>query len=373
MAVAAVWVVCLCWAAPSAAQRRGQGADVATASAEMELQKGTELTRRGQFQEAIPHLLAARGQVSNDYAVSFNLALCYVATSQYEAGTMLLQELRSGGHDTAAVENLLAQVYLGSGQPDQALKAAEFAAQMSPRDEKLYLLVAEACMDHGYYDVGIKVTELGLRNLPKSARLLFEHGVLLSQVDRLDDARKDFQRTAELAPGKDIAYIAAAQRSLFDGDVAEARRVAREGIEKASPHFMLLTIYGEAVLRSGIAPDHVEFADARAALEKAVADRPSYSSAQIALGKLYLLENRLDDALSRLEAGRRLDPRNPAVYSNLAAAYRRKGDAAQADAMLAILAQLNREEAERMNSASGDRKAGYASRIAPPPPKPPQQ
>ena len=50
--------------------------------AEEELQKGTALTRAGSFAEAIPHLLAARGRVSNDYAASFNVSLCYVATGQ---------------------------------------------------------------------------------------------------------------------------------------------------------------------------------------------------------------------------------------------------------------------------------------------------
>src|SRR6185437_16565470 len=51
-------------------------------SAESELQIGTQLTRSGHFQEAIPHLLVAPGGVSNEYAAEFNLALCYVATRQ---------------------------------------------------------------------------------------------------------------------------------------------------------------------------------------------------------------------------------------------------------------------------------------------------
>src|SRR5690348_6615861 len=51
-------------------------------NAEGELQIGTQLTRSGHFQEAIPHLLAAQHGVSNQYAAEFNLALCYVATRQ---------------------------------------------------------------------------------------------------------------------------------------------------------------------------------------------------------------------------------------------------------------------------------------------------
>jgi len=49
--------------------------------AEDEFRQGTALTGKGAFKEAIPHLLAAQGKVSNAYAAGFNLALCYVATA----------------------------------------------------------------------------------------------------------------------------------------------------------------------------------------------------------------------------------------------------------------------------------------------------
>src|SRR5579863_1091389 len=52
--------------------------------ADAELQTGTALTRKGLFPEAIPHLLAARGRGANEYATNFNLALCYVGTSQFK-------------------------------------------------------------------------------------------------------------------------------------------------------------------------------------------------------------------------------------------------------------------------------------------------
>jgi tetratricopeptide (TPR) repeat protein len=122
---------------------------------------------------------------------------------------------------------------------------------------------------------------------------------------------------------------------------------------------MLLALYGEAVIQAGVQPAEPEFADAQAALERAITVRPNYASAQISLGKLYLMEGRVDDAIARLKAGRQLDPRNPAAYSNLAAAFRKKGDTQQAEEMLAILAKLNQEQIEKTRSAPGDRKKSY--------------
>jgi predicted Zn-dependent protease len=350
----------ICLSAGTNAQRsqRGRGDDSAS-SAETELQKGIVLTQNGKFQEAIPHLLAAQGQVTSELAAGFNLALCYVATGQFKPAIDALNELRAHGQANADVENLFAQALLGNRQPAEALAATERAAKITPKDEKLYVHIVEACMDNGYNDIGLKVVELGQEHLPKSARLAFEHAMLLVELDQLDEAKEELQRVTGLAPGSDVAYIAQVQKDLFDGNAAEAKRVAREGIAKGSQHLMLLALYGEAVIRAGVDPSDPEFGDARAALEHAVDVRPNYASAQISLGKLYLREGRADDAIAHLNEGRQLDPRNPAAYSNLAAAYRSQGNTKQADEMLAFLAKLNQEQIEKTRSAPGDRKKNY--------------
>lgn len=323
------------------------------------------MTRSGKFQEAIPHLLAARGRARDDYAVRFNLALCYVGTAEYASATKLLNELRSEGNSNMDVLNLLAQSLIGGAQPEKAWTVFQDAVRLTPKNERLYTMVAESSMDNGYYDLGRRVVETGLRHLPRSARLVFERAMVLVHLDFLDEAKQELRKVSELAPGSDVAYIAASQRNLFDGNIHEALRVAREGIEKGNHHFMLLTLYGEAVLSSGAAPNSTEFDDARDALEQVVGARPAYVSAHLALGRLYLLEDRLDEAIAHLDLAREGDPRNPAVYSNLARALYTRGDTARAEEMVAALSKLNQEEIERIRSAPGDRKASYGVRPRP--------
>ena len=328
--------------------------------AEEELQKGSALTRAGSFAEAIPHLLAARGRASNDYAARFNLSLCFVATGQPTQAIPILTALRAAGHDNADVNNLLAQAYVGDGQNQKALEALQWASKLAPENEKLYLFVADACMAKQEYAVGLHVVELGLDHLPNSAHLHYQRGIFLALLDDLDAGEKDFDQARGLAPETDIAFLAATQKAMFEGDVLEAVRAAREGIKKGRHDHVLLTLLGEALLRSGIAPGQPEFTEAQEALEKAVAERPNYAGSQLALGKLILLDNRAGDAISHLETARQLDPNNASVYFNLAAAYRRRGDLQQAQNMLAVLAKLNQAQAEKIRSAPGDRKAGYA-------------
>lgn len=325
--------------------------------AESELQAGTELTRAGHFAEAIAHLLEAQGRVSNEYAAEFNLALCYVAIGQFQKAIPVLSRLRGEGSENASVENLLGQAYAGNGQAGEAFEALQRATAFTPRDEKLYLFVADAFLGRQEHAQSLRVIELGLQHLPESARLHYERGYLLSMLDDFDGAKMDFERAARLAPRSEIGYLATAQEHLFGGKLAEAIRVARTATAEGKQDYQLLAILGEALIRVGASPGQGEFVEARDALEKSVSARPNYASSQIGLGHVDLLDGRLEAAIEHLEIARRLSPQNPAVYSLLAAAYRKSGRPGQAEAMLTILAQLNQEQAQRVRTAPGDSKA----------------
>lgn len=327
--------------------------------AESELQIGTKLTRQGLFAQAIPHLLSARGRVGDTYAANFNLALCYVGTRQYEAAIEILEPLRKE-HGNADVENLLAQAYVGDGRDEDALEGLKQAASLKPDNEKVYLFVADACIDKMNYQLGLKVVDLGLFHFSSSAKLHYQRGLFLSLLDDFDDAKSDFAESARLTPDTEIGYLASAQQELFAGNPAGAVKAARQGVGKGFNNPALLTVLGEALIRAGARPGDAEFTEAQASLEKAVSMRPQDANTELQMGKVYLMANRLADAITRFEAARELAPTSEAVYSSLAKAYQRHGDHDKASDALRMLAKLNQSSAERIGSASGDRNTNYA-------------
>jgi predicted Zn-dependent protease len=325
--------------------------------AEAELQTGIQLTRRGLFSEAIPHFLAAQGGVSNEYAVDFNLALCYIGTREFPRAIKLLNSLRNDGKATASVENLLAQAYIGNGRSEEAFAALQRASKLTPKDEKLYIFVSDACADRDDSVLGLRVVDFGLQHLPNSARLHYQRANFLAALDHLDAAKEDFELASSLEPNTEVAFDAAAQKNFLAGNLPEAIQAARAAVREHHANYLTLAILGDALLRTGATPGEPEFAEAESALKESVAARPDYARAQIAMGYLFLVNDKPAEALPYLEKGRQLDPRNPSVYRHLARAYQKLGKPQQAQEMLATLASLNAQEAQKINTAPGERKA----------------
>jgi len=295
-----------------------------------ELQTGTQLTGMGRFAEAIPHLLAAKKAEAGAYAAAFNLAICYLGLGAYREAVAELEPLRPATANPAAVRNLLAQAYLGEGDREAAWREFEAAAAATPRDEKLYAFVADACTDHREYELGLRVVEEGLRALPDSARLHYERGLFLAELDRMAEADPEFERASILAPESYIASLAKVQGDLYRQDSGAAILLLRELAGGGHRDARTLSLLGTVLLQNGAKPGEPEFAEAQSALEESVKISPRYSATQIALGKMALMLGRLEEAREHLELARSIEPGNPAVYTNLVGVYRKLGDAEKA-------------------------------------------
>lgn len=324
---------------PIAAQQPAAG----DASAELKI--GSQLTLHGYLEQAIPHLLAAQRAGADPYAAGINLGICYLGTGRYSDAIGALQALHARGLHAPAVDNLLAQAYLGNAQPQQALQAFERAAAATPTDEKLYAYMADACTDHKDYALGLRIIDQGLRQIPRSARLHYEKALFLGRLGRFDEGKADFERAAQLAPNSYIGYLAQVQEALYQDDLARADHVLHLALSTGHRDYRMLSLLGTVLLHEGAMPGQPRFNEARAALEESARLRPDYSATQLALGKLYLMQGRARDAVDHLEIARRLEPENPAVYTTLASAWEMLGNPAQAHLMRRQLGHLLAEKA----------------------------
>lgn len=328
-----------------------------------ELRSGIHLTRQGRFSEAIPYLLAARGNVaqSQEFAAGFDLALCYVGSNQFHKAIPILLSLHLLHPKQVNVENLLAQAYIGDHKPEQALEALRGAVSLDPHDKNLYIFATDACTQSGLYKLGFRIADLGLASFPHSARLHYQRGMFLSYLNRAGLATKEFGLAAKYGSGRPIGFMAKAQAALLNGNMPVAIKASRQGLKKSSDNYILLAILGKALVRSGASPGQPAFNEAVRVMAKAVAEQPNHSGSQITLGHLYLMAGKVDRAIVHLEKARALDPTNTSVYSHLAVAYRRRGNLKKARQMLETLARLNQQQAASYRSGPSDQHSGYVA------------
>ena len=302
------------------------------------------LAGRQLYQQAIPYFESAHQKFPDSDDLAFNLGLSYVETKQFSQAVQVLREVVDRGHKTAELDNLLAEAYEGNKQTQEAINTLREATQLEPEDEDNYVDLAALCTNYDAFDLGLEIIEIGLRHRPESERLIFQRGVIHAMQSEFDIAEQDFQLAARLAPQNNMSHVALGISYIQTGDLPKAITSLRQRINQKSNDSTLLYLLGEALIRSGANPDEPTFIEAKNALERSVKLNSKFPAARTDLAKLYLKENRVDDALFQLEKARALDPKEKSAYSQLAVAYRHKGDIQQANSMLKILNQLNDEE-----------------------------
>jgi predicted Zn-dependent protease len=318
-----------------------------------ELRTGAALTRSGALRDAIPHLLAARAAGADPYATGVNLAICYVGTGASAQAIPLLESLRSSGYRTPATATLLVQAYIATNRAKDAYDLLSAASAAAPGNETIFAYAADACTDAHRYSLGLRMVDLGLAMFPASARLHYEKALFLAQLDKIEEARPEFDRAADLDPNGYIGCLARVQKDLHDDDLKGANLLLEQAIHAGRSDYRMLSLLGTVLLDEGVGPGDPRFPEAQSALEESARERPDFSATQIALGKIDLMLGQYREAVQHLEAGRALEPDNPAVYTSLAVAYRHLGEREKASQASAELGQLLSRQAVKA-SQPGD-------------------
>lgn len=320
------------------------GLDPSKLTSQWQFRLGLALAQHELFEEAIPFFqsVSVKAPEANDAA--FNLAMCDIETKRFPEAVETLRRIVEQGHSTAEVNNLLAEAYEGNQQTQEAINALREAVRLTPGDENSFVNLIALCIKYEAFDLGLEIVQTGLQYHPQSDRLIFQRGAIHAMRSQFDLAQKDFELAGQIAPDKNLSYVALGVSYMQTGNLAKAINFLRQRIQEKPDDSALQYFLGEALIRSGATPGAPDFAEAKTALEKSVELNSKFATAQIELGKIYLKEDLVDQALQHLELAHTLDPKEKATYSALAIAYRRKGKPELASAMLTTLNELNEEE-----------------------------
>ena len=274
----------------------------------------------------------------------YNLAVVAVETSRWQEAVSALGPLTSGERPNPDALNLLAGAYAGAGEIEAAVTALRRAAQVAPADERHYLDLSSLCVQHDAFALALEIVDVGLANIPGSARLYAMRGIVHAQTGEDEKAAGDFEQASRLEP--DHAYgsvglsVLLSQGSQFE----EASALLRDKLRHSPNDVSLNYLLADLILRQGASSGQKEFTEAREALLRALRAKPDFARARALLGKLYLQSGDAPKAVEELQLALKSEPTNRQALNQLRVALRRLGRVEEASAVSERLRQQVEQE-----------------------------
>jgi len=287
--------------------------------------------------------LVARG--GRNVTLSYDLGLAQYLAGDYEGAIRTLEGVESHRHSSDDL-NLLAQAYEKNHQTQLAIDRLRQAISLFPADENNYLDLATICIDHNAYPLGIEIVQLGLKQRPRSEKLLFQLGVLHALSGEFDIARDEFRRAGKLAPGKDLPVAALDLADIQQNGRQDAIRELRNNLKQKGDSAILCYLLGSSLVRNGAQPGTPEYAEARAVFQKAIRLDPRLPYPYIELGKMYEQAGKILEAIPLFEKAAALGPRDPSSYYHLARDYQKLNQPQKAGQMLNKLKEIEQRGRE---------------------------
>jgi tetratricopeptide (TPR) repeat protein len=155
---------------------------------------------RSQYEPAV--VLLKRATTVNPKAVDAHLLFVDVLTEfkQYDMGINYCRELISMEPRNAEIRNRLAGMYIQQGNFAEARQQMKVAQQLSPNDEKRYILLGRMFKKEGSFKNALEYYQKVLDANPRNVNAQLELGAYLLDLRRWHDAMLVYQNSLKTSP-----------------------------------------------------------------------------------------------------------------------------------------------------------------------------
>jgi putative PEP-CTERM system TPR-repeat lipoprotein len=219
---------------------------------------------------------------------------------------------------------LLAAVLMKQDDTDGAIKVLDPLLKVEPDDLRLLLMLGEAYMREGRHYPAEQLFERAVRLQPKSAEARVSQAVNQFASGQEDAALGKLATLFEERPAAGRVGSLLAELYIEQGNARKAAKVAERLVELKPDNPAYRNQLALALAGSG------RMAEAREALLRILARKPTYTAAQLNLAKLDLLADHAADAAARYQGVLDRKPDEPRATIGLAqslAAQRRRREA----------------------------------------------
>jgi tetratricopeptide (TPR) repeat protein len=308
---------------------------------------GQVLIENGKAPEAISYLERAAKVDPGNYENAYDLALANADTGNYERARDSARSLIAL-HDKAELHHLLGDVEEKLGDPLEAVREYQRAAELDPREAYVFDWGSELLLHHAP-EPAIEVFTKGSHLFPRSERMLLGLGAALFANGSSDEAVRRVCQASDLDPDDPSPY-------LFLGKIQRAEAVpSKEVVEKLHRFVTLQPESAEANYYYAVAlwklhqrqPDQASASEEESLLTKSVHLDAKLAVASLQLGILHFEAGNSSAAISDYQRALQVDPQMEDAHYRLAQAYRQGGHAEKAKEELKLYEECVKESAQK--------------------------
>jgi tetratricopeptide (TPR) repeat protein len=314
-------------------------------------QAGALLGRFGLYDQAIRAFERVRDTYPDKAKLFQNLGLAQLQAGRFADAVSSFEALAQLGRGSNEVYLWLAEASDGAGDPKKAYDAYARAIETNLKSEEAYAAFSNFAVAHYNASFALKVLAQGLQNIPGSARLLLQQGVILSLDDKMPQAEESFRQASQANPSWALPVLALGLSQLQTGKLEAAVRSFQATADLAKDDYRPSYLLALAWARGGGQNQTERNGEIVSALQRALRLNPDHADSHVLLGQTYLSTNQLDLALSELEKARKLQPDNVSALYQLAVAYRKKGQTAHALHLMKEFEALKKQQKQEEDLA----------------------
>ena len=331
--------------ATAASDFTGELPKVAAGDFGQNLKVGRDLLQAGRAKQAIAYLEQAVRLRPMDYDAGYSLAVAYQKSGDMKRADQAVQTLLARG-ERAELHALLAEVREGEGQPVDAVREYQRAAEMQPSEENLFGWGAELLLHHADAPASEVFTK-GHRLYPKSLRMLVGLGAAAYGQDMNEQAAQWLLKASQLEPSDARPY-------MFLGKVQEVAKSEPKEWVDAFQRFVTLhpedawAHYYFAVALEKQRRGERDFLAREAELHKAIGIDPRFGEAHLKLGILYGEKGELGKAVASLQKAMEYTLLPDEAHLRLAQVYRRMGKTEEARKESELYNEVSKKQKEKL-------------------------
>jgi len=232
------------------------------------------------------------------------------ADNRWEEAIAVLKQAISFDPGSDYLQLILAKAYLYRRQPDQAVTALELLLERTPESVAGHKLLGDVLSFQQKYAPAIDHFRHALELTPEDVELQLRLAMVLFRIERKDEAIAELEALLEQHPDADFSRLTLARFYLENQQIAQASVTYRQLLERQPEQVQAVLEYGKLLERQ----------DQPAALElyqSFISRNPRAAAVRQQLAQLFLAQQKLDKALTQLQAVRQQFPDNWQVINQI--------------------------------------------------------